>query len=254
MAKIKRSLLKTFVNTTPSTTATYTLLSTGVTKGKIEMGPKLTEEVYIDVDSGSVSVDSYAPQMPIEGTVVNGEALFEKLDALRKGRSVLSDAETDVLNVYLFKGVADGKYFAEKQNVAISIEKIGGPGGEAAKLNYTINYLGGSVFGLYDPVANTFTESKAAAFLLSLVIASVRLSPQFKAKRIWYKAATDDATNTITVTGPATASFDIDVDGVTVENGAAATWTEGLNVVTITCTVGASVATYIILVTYTPGA
>ena len=254
--KIKRSLIKTFLNTGTLVSPVWSLINTGVSAGKISMNPKTTEEQYIHESTSSFSVDSYAPKMPIEALAIEGDVIFEFLDAKRKLRSTLDLAETEVCQVWLYKGAAGTKYLAEKRSVSIPIEAFGGPAGQAAKLKYSINYKGSPIVGLFDASDSTFEESESAAFLLSLVVGDIPLilTPSFKSKRIWYKTETDSATDSITVTGPATASFDIDVDGVTVVNGADATWTEGLNVVTITCTVGAIVATYVVLVTYIPGA
>jgi len=46
MAKIKRSELLTYINTTPSATATYALLGTGVITGTINMNPVVNTETY----------------------------------------------------------------------------------------------------------------------------------------------------------------------------------------------------------------
>jgi hypothetical protein len=253
--KIKRSLWKTFINTTPSIAATWVLINPGVTSAKIGMNPKTTEETYIHEDSASISVDSYAPNLPIEGSVTNAEAAFEYLDAFRKTRAVLASAETEIVNVWLYKPDAAGLYLAEKQNVSIQIDKFGGEGGKAVKLNYTINFLGDPEVGTFDPVGLAFVETDATALLSSIVVASIDLVPQFKNKRIWYEAATDDATNTITCVAEDVAGTTIAIDlndGTPVVNGAAASWVSGENVVIITVTHTADVALYYLFVTYTP--
>ena len=157
--KIKRSEVKTFLNTTPLTTATYKLLGDGVTSGKIDMGPKTTEETYIHQDNASISVDSYAPTMKIEQTAKNGDDVFEFVDALRKARAVLGDAETDIVNVWLYETATLGEYPAEKQNVSIQIDEFGGDGGEPTKINYTINYVGDPVLGTFNPTTKVFTPN-----------------------------------------------------------------------------------------------
>jgi hypothetical protein len=254
MPKIKRSLLKHFLNVGTVGAPTWSLISTGVKAGKISYKPKITDEQYIIDSTASISVDSYAPTLPIEVEAIKGDPIFVYLDAKRRLRSTLAAMETELLNVYLYKGAAGTKYLAEKQAVSVPIDKFGGPAGQAAMLSYTLNYKGSAVMGLFDASDSTFDESVDSAYLTSLVIGDTPLilSPSFKGKRIWYKTATENATDSITVTGPDGATFDIDVDGVTVANEADATWSEGLNVVTITCTVDGNVATYIVLVTYTP--
>ena len=177
MGKIKRSLVKTFLNTGTIVSPTWSLIGDGVTSAKIEYNPKTVEETYISEDSGSVFVDSYAPVMPVEYTAKNGGAVFEYIDALRKGRSTLSDTETEIVNVWLYKGASLGYYYAEKQSVSIQVDDFGGDGGAAAKLNYTLNFIGDPVKGGYNPTEEEFIEAPVNTELTTMVIGSVTLSP-----------------------------------------------------------------------------
>jgi len=155
--KIKRSQVQTFMNTTPLTTATYRLIGDGIVSGSIAMNPKVTEETYIHLDSASISVDSYAPKMPVEGSAKNGDEVFEYVDNLRKTRAVLTDAETDVVNVWMYESGGPTAYPAEKQPVAISVEEFGGEGGVATKIKYTINFIGPAVVGTFNASTKVFT-------------------------------------------------------------------------------------------------
>ena len=155
MAKIKRSQIQTFINITPSSTATYKLLGDGVTAGKIEYNPKTSEETYVHEDSATIAVESYAPVMPVEQTAISGDDVFDFVDDLRRDRAVLEDAETDIVNVWMYETGGPTAYPAEKQSVSIQIDDFGGDGGQAAKINYTINYVG-------DPIAGTFNASTSA--------------------------------------------------------------------------------------------
>jgi hypothetical protein len=157
--KIKRSQIRTFLNTTPSTTATYSLVGDGVTTGTIAYNPKTTEETYIHEDNASISVDSYAPNISAEMTAKSGDAVFEFVDGLRKARAVLDDAETDIVNVWLYETPTTGEYPAEKQNVAIQVDDFGGDGGTAAKINFTINFVGDPIQGTFNPTTGAFTAA-----------------------------------------------------------------------------------------------
>lgn len=159
MAKIKRSLLKTFINTTPSATATYSLLGPGVVSGKINYNPKTTEEINIHEDTASISVDSYAPTMPAEQTANLGDEVFDFVDNLRRTRAIGADAETDIVNVWAYEAAVSGAYPAEKQTVAIAIEDFGGDGGQPVKINYTINYVGDAIPGTFNPTTGTWTAT-----------------------------------------------------------------------------------------------
>ncbi len=159
MAKIKRSEVMTFMNTTPLAAATYKLIGDGVTTGAIEYNPKTTEETYIHEDSATISVESYAPSLPVEAIAVSGDDVFEFIDALRIARAVLDDAKTDIVNVWAYETGGPTAYPAEKQNVSIQIDEFGGDGGQSVKINYTINFIGDPVPGTFNANTSAFTPS-----------------------------------------------------------------------------------------------
>lgn len=159
MAKIKRSKVMTFLNTTPSSTATYALLGEGITSGSISYNPQVEEETYIHQDNAHTSVESYAPKFPVESSAVKDDAAFEFIDSLRIARAVLEDAETDIVNVWAYESGGPSAYPAEKQNVSIQIDEFGGDGGTSVKINYTINYLGDPIPGTFDATTKVFTAS-----------------------------------------------------------------------------------------------
>lgn len=154
MAKIKRSEILTYMDVVPST-EDYELLGDGVTTGLINMNPKTTEETYIHEDNATITVDSYAPTLPVEMTCVTGDAVFEFIDGLRKSRAVLDSAETTIVNVWNYESGGPTAAPAEQQTVSIQIDSFGGEGGKATKINFTINFVG-------DPVAGTFNTSTKA--------------------------------------------------------------------------------------------
>lgn len=155
MAKIKRSEVMTFMDTTPSSTATYKLIGDGVTTGAIGYNPKTTEETYIHEDSATITVESYAPTMAVEAVAVSGDEVFDFIDGLRVARATLDAAETSIVNVWAYESGGPTAYPAEQQEVSIQIDEFGGDGGTAVKINYTINFIG-------DPVVGTFNASTAA--------------------------------------------------------------------------------------------
>ncbi len=159
MAKIKRSEVMTFMNVNPSGAASYKLIGDGVTTGAIGYNPKTTEETYIHEDSASISVESYAPNMPVEATAVSGDDVFEFVDALRVARAVLDEAETDIVNVWAYESGGPTAYPAEKQTVSIQIDEFGGDGGASVKINYTINFIGDPIPGTFNANTSAFTPS-----------------------------------------------------------------------------------------------
>jgi len=157
MAKIKRSEFRLFIDTTPAGSPTWSLVGDGVTTGTVNYNPESTTETYIHQDSATTSLERYAPNMPIEATAINGDAVFEFVDNLRRTRAVLAAAETDALLVYLYETPVSGdQYPAELQPVAIQIDSFGGDGGVSNKINFTVNFRGPSTIGLYDVSGNSF--------------------------------------------------------------------------------------------------
>lgn len=159
MGKIKRSEVKTFVNVNPSGAASYKLIGDGVTTGAIGYNPKTSEETYIHEDSATISVESYAPTLPVEAIAVSGDDVFEFIDGLRIARAVLDDAETDIVNVWMYESGGPTAFPAEKQTVSIQIDEFGGDGGSSVKINYTINFVGDPVIGTFNATTSAFTAS-----------------------------------------------------------------------------------------------
>jgi hypothetical protein len=159
MAKIKRSEIRTFIDTTPLSAHTYSLLGDGVVAGSIGYNPKTLDETYIHQDSATISVESYAPNMPVEMTCKSGDAVFEFIDALRIARATGADAETDIVNVWQYESGGPTAYPAELQAVSIAINEFGGEGGASAKISFTINYIGSPVPGTFNASTFDFTPS-----------------------------------------------------------------------------------------------
>lgn len=89
-----------------------------------------------------------------------------------------------------------------------------------------------------------------SANLSGLTIGSLALSPAFSPDETEYSATTTNATNTVkAVAEDANAQITIDNGGATVENGTAATWSDGENTMTITVKNGLQQKTYTVTVT-----
>lgn len=252
MAKIKRSLVKSFLNTGTLGTPIWSLIGEGVTSAKIEYNPKTSEEIYIHQDNATISVESYAPTMPVEMSAVAGDAAFEFIDTKRIGRNTLSDVEAEILNVWLYKTPALGFYLAERQAVSLQVDDIGGEGGESAKLNYTVNYNGEPARGEYNPTLDTFMASPINTILTTMVIGTVTLTPLFATDKRWlhYAGSVPNATTQVTMTSTLTGATIVQkVDGVTVNQGANAALDVGVNHLTIQVTVGTETVTYYIDIT-----
>lgn len=162
--KIKRSEFATFLNTTPSSTATYSRMGKGITGQTVSYNPTVNTEQYINEDSATSSVDAYAPSINTPQTCYAGDAVFDFIDGLRKERAVGSAAETDILLVYIYDSTTSSSttvYAAEKCNCTISIEEFGGDAGNPMSITYTLNLNGDPVLGTATITSGTVTFTAA---------------------------------------------------------------------------------------------
>ena len=124
--KVKRSLLATYLNTAAIGDAkTWYLIGVGVTSAEISYNPTMESLVFINEDNASAVLTGYAPVMPIEAMAYEGDEAYEFIDAMRKARGILGDAEAEIMHVLLYEDVVQGIYPAEFQSVVISIESFG---------------------------------------------------------------------------------------------------------------------------------
>lgn len=158
--KIKRSEFAAFLNTTPSATPTYSRMGKGITGQTIAYNPATTSETYIHEDAATTIIDSYAPSINTPQTCYAGEPVFEYVDGLRRSRAVGTDAETDILLVYIYASEGSNSYAAEKCKAAIAIEEFGGDGGAPTSITYTISLNGDPEIGTATISDGTVTFTK----------------------------------------------------------------------------------------------
>lgn len=156
MAKIKRSQFKTFLDTTPASTPTWSLIGDGVADAALNMNPETTSETYIHQDGATTNVEKYAPSMALDSVAVDGDAVFEFIEGLRRAQATLTDAETEVLDVYLYETPVSGAYPATKHSCSIAVDTTGGAGGVSNRISYTIYKNGDPVPGMFNPTTLAF--------------------------------------------------------------------------------------------------
>jgi hypothetical protein len=166
MAKIKRSQFSFYLNTTPeyphvlgSASATYALMNAGVPDASEDMNPENTEETNIAEDTASITVDSYAPTLPVEQTAMSDDPIFLFIFQLWLDRAVLGRAETDICICREYETGFPATTPAQQQKVAIAIEDLGDEGGAPGKINYTINYVGNPAVGTFNTSSPAFTAT-----------------------------------------------------------------------------------------------
>ena len=253
MAKIKRSLFKSFLNTNTVLSPTWSLISAGVPSGTVNMNPNILTETYIGDDNATITVESYAPTFPIEATAVNGDAVWEWVEANRVARAVLSDVETEMVNVWLYETPALGIYYAEKVNVSVQVDSFGGDAGTAAKLGYTINHISDPVAGGFDPTGLVFYPLAINTKLTTLAIGAVTLTPLFATDKswLWYAGSVANGTDTVTMDSTLAGATIVQYDdgGTPVAQSDPASLDVGVNDLTVDVTVGTENVIYHISIT-----
>lgn len=253
MAKIKRSQIKSFLNTNTVLSPTWSLISEGVPVGTINMNPSVTTETYIGDDTATITVESYAPTMPINATAIDGDAVFDWIETLREGRNILTDVETELVNVWLYETPALGFYYAEKVNVSVQCDTFGGDAGTAGQIGYTINYISAPVLGGFDPSGLEFVPLAVNTELTTMVIDSLTLAPLFATDKawLWYAASVANGVTEVQMDSTLSGADIVQADdgGTPVAQGDPASLDVGVNDLTITVTVGAEEVVYHIEVT-----
>lgn len=154
----KRSAFKMFLNTTPSSAATYSIIGPGVTELSISYNPQTSTEQYIHEDTATTEMTGYQPNAPVTAQAVKDDPTFEFINQMRKDLPIGSDAHTDVVLVDIFGKQTDGSYEATKQPVSIQIDSYGGAATDPLSIGYTINWRGSGVKGTFNPETKAFTE------------------------------------------------------------------------------------------------
>lgn len=147
-------------------------------------------------------------------------------------------------------------------NYVISVVKVSGDISlPTRQKNYNSNTI---TFGIGTPAAGekaidwtsavkserAAEDSAPDATLATLSIGSLTLSPVFAADTTEYTATTSNATNVVNaVAKDSKATVMIKNGSTAVENGSAATWSDGENVLTVTVTNGSAIKTYTVTVT-----
>lgn len=167
--KVKRTEFATFLNVGTKALPVWARMGKGITGQTIAYNPNVSDEQYINEESGTKNIESYNPNVPTPQTAYKGDKVFDFVDNIRRKRLVGSDAETEILFVYLYEKTVTGEgntakttYAAEKNNCAIQIDDFGGDAGNPVVLNYTVNLNGDPVLGDVEMAADGLQFEKAA--------------------------------------------------------------------------------------------
>ncbi len=156
---IKRELFKTFINCTPSSTASYEVLGEDLEEFKVEMGANVVRKSNI-LGKNKVYIDKYEKTSSVEPYIaVSGTALFTFLKDIIDNEKTLDDLDTDVVHVDVFGTATSGAYPAYKEKVTIEVVSYGG-NTEGFQIPFNILYSNDRTKGTFDPTTKTFTTAE----------------------------------------------------------------------------------------------
>ena len=137
--KVKRSQFLTYLDITPSSTATWKILGIGITDYGIAYNPQVDTEKWIIEDNSRTDHSSNQKQGSVTQKCYKGDPVFEFINA---GRDELN-YKSHVLDIDRWNGNGSS-YPAKKSDVIITITNYMG---ENAEIEYDIYYDGDAVEG-----------------------------------------------------------------------------------------------------------
>lgn len=152
--KIKRSAYASYLNTGTKTTPVFERMGQGISEMNLEYNPEEEEEKYIHQDSATHMITGYAPASDVDQKCHKNEPIFEYIDAKRRARAIESEAETQILDVFIYDKKAEGVYGAELNDAIVVINSFSGD-----TIGYAVKRNGDPIQG-YATITTTETGGK----------------------------------------------------------------------------------------------
>jgi hypothetical protein len=142
--QVKRTEIAHFLDITPSTTATWKVIGTGIVDYGQTYNANKTTEKWIINDVATTTIDSYSISGDVSQTCYFGDDVYDYVNELRRTEAVGDDAHTHILDIdkYDYTG---STYKAIQHDCVISITSYAT--GETPKIEYTIDYNGDGTKG-----------------------------------------------------------------------------------------------------------
>ncbi len=163
--KIDRTEWVEFLNTTPDAAKpTWAIVGVAVTDKSTDYNANVTDEKWIIYKNNVKEIDSYALSSGVEQTAHKGDPVFEFIDEIRYRLKTGDKANTTLVEIDKYSVTDEEttpKYRARLWNIAIEISSHGG---DTAKVNYNIHYIGDPTFGTvtFENGVPTFAEESVA--------------------------------------------------------------------------------------------
>ena len=135
--KNKRSQYQKFLDTTPSSTATWKIIGIGITEANVDYNPQVDTEKWIIEDTARSDHSSNQKQMSVTQKCYKNDPEFTFINA---GRDKLNYT-SHILEIDTWNG-SEGSYPAKKSDCLITITSYSGE-----EIQYTIYFNGDPVEG-----------------------------------------------------------------------------------------------------------
>lgn len=159
MAKIKRNLFKTFINTTKGDgAAVYEVLGADLEELNVEMNANVVKQANI-LGETSTSIDKYEKQASVEPYKADsGTGLYTRLKGIIDDEETLDDLKTDIVHVDLMSTASSGAYPAIKEEAIIEVVSYGG-NTEGFQIPFNLHLTGVRTKGTFNPTTKAFTAN-----------------------------------------------------------------------------------------------
>ena len=135
--KIKRSQYQKFLDTTPSSTATWKVIGIGITEANVEYNPQVDTEKWIIEDTARSDHSSNQKQIAITQKCYKNDPEFAFIELGRDKLNYVSH----ILEVDTWSG-SNGSYPAKKSDCLITVTSYSGE-----EIEYTVYFNGDPVEG-----------------------------------------------------------------------------------------------------------
>lgn len=162
---IMREKAINFLNTNPGDTQTWALMNKGIESAAVSYNATTQSRHFIADSSADQEVTGFAKQLDVSQFAYEGDPTFEYIDSLFYNDAKGADANTEILQVFLYRQATGSAYPAKLQPVTIQLDSHGGDGGDQLSLGYNVLFKGDPIKGsvvITDGVPVFTAESEAA--------------------------------------------------------------------------------------------
>lgn len=138
-----------FLNTTPGTpeTPTWALMNKGIESASVAYNSETDEKHYIADKTATKTVNSMTKELDVTQYAYLEDPTFEYIDDLFFNEAIGNDANTQILQVFLYKIDGVTAIPAKMSDVTIELGEHGGDGGAQLELAYNVLFTGDAVKG-----------------------------------------------------------------------------------------------------------